>query len=651
MDMKQGYREYNTWLQRGSSASMPQTAIQVPAGAGFIRKECRLGLVRLFGEGIVQANAQFTINCRFEEAISAEGYVITGSGDGIDIAALDTRGLLYGMYAMLARLRLGDDPRTLSLSSVPRVERRAINHWDNITGRIERGYSGCSLFFRDGTIEYDTQRVQDYARMLASMGINEVCLNNVNVTPESAKLITPELLPKLSALAAVFRAFHIRLLIAVHFESPVLLGGLPTADPVDAAVAAWWRKAVATVYAAIPDLAGFLMKADSEFRDGPASFGRTQADGANVIARALRPFGGIVYWRCFVYNCKQDWRDMQTDRPMAAYEHFQPLDGKFENNVILQIKNGPSDFQVREPNSPLLGAMPSTRQALELQITQEYTGQQIDLYALAVQWQEILDATVDGAKETREFVGPDRNIQAFAAVANVGDNENWTGHTLAQANLYAYGRMAWDPDLTAEAVLREWIGLTFGTAPELVNPLLAMMLQSRDTFEKYNAPLGIGWMVNVGSHYGPSVDGYEYMGWGTYHRADHRAIGVDRTPKGTGFTRQYHPSVAAQYEDLSTCPMELLLFFHRLQYDYLLPTGVSVLQHIYDTHFEGVREVEGFQATWQALETYLPPQAFASVYERFMRQLENAREWRDVINTYFYRKTGIPDQHGRLIYP
>lgn len=651
MDRMSNYQEYDAWLQHGSPLAMPPVSVSVPVGAETAGDECRLGLTRLFGDDILSDDAPFSIVYRMDPSIAPEGYAVTSNAEGIEVAAKDSRGLLYGTYAVLECLALGESPRTLRLAGAPRVARRALNHWDNMDGQVERGYSGRSLFFRGGSIHYDAQRIRDYARMLASIGINEVCLNNVNVTPESARLITPALLPQLAALADIFRPFHIRLLIAVHFNSPMMLGGLPTSDPMDPAVVAWWREAAATVYAAIPDLAGFLMKADSEFRDGPASYQRTQADGANAIARALRPYGGVVYWRCFVYNCMQDWRDTRTDRPKAAYEHFHPLDGAFDDNVILQIKNGPSDFQVREPNSPLLGAMPRTRQALELQITQEYTGQQIDLYALAVQWQEILDTPANQDRVTRDLIGGAENIQAFAAVANTGDDENWTGHTLAQANLYAYGRMAWDPALQAETVLREWTELTFGTEPALVEPLLAMLLRSRSAYEKYNAPLGIGWMVNVGHHYGPSVDGYEYMGWGTYHRADHRAIGIDRTPAGTGFTRQYAPWLAAQYERPETCPLPLLLFFHRLPYDYRLPDGKALLQAIYDSHFEGVEDVEGFVESWQGLRKYLPPAAHASVSERLSRQLRNAREWRDVINTYFYRKTGTSDQQGRRIYP
>jgi len=529
-----------------------------------------------------------------------------------------------------------------------KIEERILNHWDNIDGSVERGYSGRSLFFDGGNICFDTDRIRDYARLLASVGINRVCCNNVNVTERSARMITTELLPDVARLAAVFRECGIRFIIAVDFTAPRLLGGLTTYDPLDDAVADWWKKAAAEVYKHIPDLAGFLVKADSEFRDGPAALGRTQADGANGIARALKPFGGKAYWRCFVYNCVQDWRDTKTDRPKAAYDHFFPLDGNFDDNVILQIKHGPSDYQVREPNSPLLGAMKHTNQAIELQVTQEYTGQQIDMYALAVQWEEIFSAPISDTRTMRDLMG--REVTAIAAVANTGLDMNWTGHTLSQANLYSFGRLACDPTLTAREVLSEWIGLTFGDNPKLHEPLLEMMLKSRSVYEKYTTPLGLCWMVNINHHYGPSPEGYEFMKWGTYHRANHEAIGVDRTEKGTGYTAQYHPYLNKLYSDKETCPEELLLYFHRLPYDYRLKCGKTLLQYMYDSHFEGYDEVEEFIKTWDSLKPLLPECAYSSVSERLQQQLKNASEWRDVVNTYFYRLAGKADDHGRLIY-
>ena len=552
----------------------------------------------------------------------------------------------YSECKMWLRNEKDDNSAPPAVTSV--IEERILNHWDNITGVVERGYSGNSLFFKNGEVDYDPERIHSYARILASIGINRVCCNNVNVTERAARLITDELLPDIAGLAAIFREYGIRFIIAVDFTSPRLLGGLKTYDPLDEQVIKWWKNAAKEVYKYIPDLAGFLVKADSEFRDGPAALGRTQADGANVIARALKPHGGKVYWRCFVYNCTQDWRDTKTDRPRAAYDHFYPLDRYFDKNVILQIKHGPSDFQVREPNSPLIGAMKNTKQAIELQVTQEYTGQQIDLYALAAQWEEVFSAPVSDKKTMRDLLG--KEVKAIVAVANTGLDENWTGHTLAQANLYSFGRMACDPSLTAREVLSEWIELTFGINPKLKEPLLEMMLASRCVYEKYTSPLGLGWMVNINHHYGPSPEGYEFSKWGTYHRANHKAIGIDRTENGTGFTSQYHPYLNELYSNPKTCPEEFLLYFHRLPYDYRLKSGKTLLQHIYDTHFEGYEEVEGFIKTWDSVKSLLPESVHNSVAAKLQLQLANAREWRDIINTYFYRLTGLPDEKGRQIY-
>jgi alpha-glucuronidase len=364
-----------------------------------------------------------------------------------------------------------------------------------------------------------------------------------------------------------------------------------------------------------------------------------------------------VIWRCFVYNCKQDWRDRSTDRARAAYDHFKPLDGRFHDNVILQIKNGPMDFQVREPVSPLFGAMEATNQMIEFQITQEYTGQQRHLCYLVPQWKEVLDfetyaqgagssvkRIVDGSLYSRRFSG-------FAAVSNIGSDTNWTGHLLAQANWYGYGRLAWNTELSAEAIAEEWVRLTFGGDDRLVQTILGMLMDSLSIYESYTAPLGVGWMVNPGHHYGPNVDGYEYSKWGTYHFADCDGIGVDRTVKtGTGYAGQYRGDNAAQYEFVEECPDELLLFFHHVPYTHVLHSGTTVIQHIYDTHFNGVERAEQLKEAWNSLAGIVKEGMYCQVAERLKEQTEHAREWCDMINTYFYRKSGISDKLGRKIY-
>jgi alpha-glucuronidase len=481
------------------------------------------------------------------------------------------------------------------------------------------------------------------------VGINRISINNVNVRGAAKLLITEEYLPEVQKLAALFRPFGIRLFLSVNFAAPYSFGGLTTADPLDAGVLAWWKERAAIIYRYIPDLAGFLVKADSEFEPGPFQYGRTHAEGANMLAAALAPHGGEVIWRCFVYNCVQDWRDTTADRARAAYDHFMPLDGSFAENVILQIKFGPYDFQVREPVSPLFGALAKTRHILELQITQEYTGHQIDLCFLPWIWADIMefDTAQGEASQMKELIG--HRIEGIAAVGNVGLDANWTGHTLAQANLYGFGRISWNPRLSPEEIAGEWAALTFGDSPA-AETVSGILLVSYPVYEKYNAPFGICFMVTPGLHYGPSIEGYEFSKWGTYHRADTEAIGIDRGPGGTGYTEQYAEKNARLFADPHTCPESLILFFHRLRYDFVMKNGETLLQNIYNTHFEGYDEVENMLAAWKGLAGRISGEVYDSVLQRLERQLSNAREWRDVVNTYFWRKTGIPDSRGRKIY-
>ncbi len=543
-------------------------------------------------------------------------------------------GLLYGVYRYIASLRTG---ALLSEGTFePAYPIRMLDCWDNADGSIERGYAGRSLFFDNNGLNYDPERVRQLGRMLASVGINTLCINNVNVNPPMEKLIMPEWLGKLAELSAIFRPFAVKLLVCVDYASPTYYG-IPTADPLDERVAEWWRNRADEVYAAIPDLAGFVVKADSEHRPGPFTYGRNHAEGANMLARALKPHGGKLIWRCFVYNCKQDWRDSTTDRPKAAYEHYAYLDGSFEDNVILQIKNGPFDFQVREPVSPLLLAMPQTGKALEVQLAQEYTGQQIDIYAMPEMWREIFELMPRG------------NIGSITAVSNLGDSPFWTGHPFAQFNLFAFGRFAWNPGLTCEELAHEWSRLTYDLSGDDENALCSLLCMSRDAYEKYTAPLGICWMVYPHSHYGPSPDGYEYTPWGTYHKANRDAVGIDRTLNGTGYTRQYPEDIAALYENLDTCPDKLILFFHRLRYDYRMKDGRTLIQRIYDDHFEGAERVLEMAEILDSIP--LDEDVKQEAELRMEAQKMNSREWRDIINTFFYRLSGIGDEQGRDIYP
>ena len=579
--------------------------------------------------------------------LNPDGFVLLRRpGQQVVIGGSDS-GLLYGVFALLRPPAPGEPEVTVH---APTYRLRMLDHWDNMTahpkmGTVKRGYAGDSLFFHEGEVREDLGRVDSYARLLASIGINRVVINNVNVHERESLLITDQL-PGAARIADVLRPWGIRLHLAVNFAAPISVGGLPTADPLDPSVANWWAEATAGVYAAIPDFGGYLVKADSEGQPGPFAYGRDHADGANLLATALAPFGGLVHWRAFVYNHTQDWRDRNTDRARAAYDHFAPLDGRFADNVIVQIKHGPMDFQVREPVSPLLAALPGTEVAVELQITQEYTGQQHHVCYLGRSWSQVLRFGL--ADEGRRSVAD--LVNGLVAVPNTGTDEFWTGHPLAQANLYAFGALAWDPTADPDRVLADWAGLTFAD-PEVAATVVELMADSWETHESYTAPLGVGFMVRPHFHYGPDVDGYEYTPWGTYHFADRDGIGVDRTrATGTGYTGQYALPWQDIYEDLATCPDELLLFFHHVPYAHRLQSGTTVIQHISDTHYEGVDRVQEIVSTWSGLQGRVDEPVFQRVSERLAEQLRSAIEWRDQLCTYFWRKSGIADERGRALY-
>lgn len=596
----------------------------------------------------------------FDNSTKEEAYLIknvtNNNQDRIIITSKSSEGKLFGVFKFLQEIKMKTDLRTINIFTSPANNIRMLNHWDNLDGSIERGYAGRSIFYKDNDLRENLERIKDYARMLVSIGINAVSINNVNVSEEETKLID-EKIDIVTKINAIFKQYGIKTYLSINYASPIQLSGFNTADPLDKEVRNWWRNKVEEIYNKIPDFGGFVVKADSEGRPGPFTYGRSHAQGANMLAEALKPYGGFLIWRCFVYNCEQDWRDYETDRARAAYDNFKPLDGKFADNVILQIKNGPMDFQVREPVSPLFGAMPETNQMLELQITQEYTGQQKDLCYLLPQWKEVIDfdtyARGEGSAVKRILDGSLFNQQntGFAAVVNVGDDENWTGHFLALANLYAYGRLAWNPDLKTKEITEEWIKSTFGNNKLVIDILKKMLLNSWEIYENYTSPLGIGWMVSPGHHYGPDINGYEYSKWGTYHRADHFGIGVDRTAKtGTGYTNQYFKENARRYESLTECPDELLLFFHHVPYTHKLDSGKTLIQHIYDTHFKGVEQVKELQDLWSKLKKNVNEKIYVNVKERLEMQLDNAVEWRDRINTYFYRMSTIDDKYDRKIY-
>jgi alpha-glucuronidase len=589
--------------------------------------------------------------------LGAEGYWLDwegsiDSGATLVVAGADQRGVLYGAFALLRLFASGENVAYLNLRSHPAMEVRWVDQWDNADGSIERGYAGRSIFFEGGKVREDLKPVAEYARLLASVGINGCNVNNVN---NAAPFLNSEMIHGLTSVADAMRPWGVRLAISVDVASPQKIGGLTTYDPLDPEVKAWWSEKVNEIYALIPDFAGFTVKADSEGQPGPASYGRTPADAANTLAAALAPHGGVVLYRAFVYNHHLDWNDPKADRARAAYDIFHPLDGKFAPNVIVQTKEGPIDFQVREPVSPLFGGLTETSQAMELQITQEYTGQQRHLVYLAPMWKQVLDfdMRVGGSATPVKKIIAGKN-GGMVGVSGVG-RDAWLGSPLAMANLFAFGRLAWDPSLAPEEIASEWVRLTLLAYPDErlrrddIQRVVDMLMQSWPAYEDYTGPLGLQTLTDItGSHYGPGIEGSENNGWGQWHRADHEGVGMDRSvATGTGFAGQYPPEVAKIYETAATTPDDLLLFFHHVPYTYKLHDGKTVIQYLYDSHYAGAAQAAEFVRDWVSLKGHIDPALYDNVLPRLEYQAGHAIVWRDAIVQYFFKLSGIPDDQDR----
>lgn len=589
-----------------------------------------------------------------EESLGEEGYAIEKKFSRVIVKANFAKGLLYGFYYIYRQVR---QKQTLeSTHSIPNQSFRMINHWDNMDGSIERGYAGDSIFYKDNTFRRDYDLVRQYARLLASVGINALSINNVNVHEFETRLILESSLPDVKMLNDIFSSYGIKTFLSINFAAPKKLGGLQTADPLNQEVIDFWETTIAKIYQIIPDFGGFVVKADSEGEPGPFAYGRGHDEGANLFGRILGEYGGLCIWRCFVYDCAQDWRDRSIDRARAAYDHFLPLDGKFDDNVILQIKLGALDFQVIEPLSPLFGALRHTNQIIEFQLTQEYTGQQRAIYYQVPVWKEVLDFDTkyeyepSVVKELLKTNSVNPKLSGICAVGVVGMDDNWTHHKLMQSNIYAYGRLCWDNELSSETIAEEWSKLTFSISEEAHKKVVSILTTSRETYRLYNAPNGVGFMCKPNVHYGPSIDGYEYDRWGTYHFADRNGIGNNRTVTGTKYVEQYSPARCQEYNNLATCPDELLLWFHHVPYEHVLQNGKTLIQDIYDNHFVGVQRVADYQAVWESLAEEMDTTSFENVRELLEEQYAMAIEWRDQVNTYFYRKSGVADEQGRRIY-
>lgn len=562
--------------------------------------------------------------------LGKEGYTIRTSEGKTVLEAATEQGLLYATYHLLRLQAEGADCTRLDIREKPAFDIRVLNHWDNLDGTVERGYAGRSLWKWEELTDSVPARYREYARANASVGINGTVLNNVNA---SAEILSAGYLQKVRKLADVFRPYGIRVYLSVNFASPIKLGGLSTADPLNEGVARWWKEKVQEIYGLIPDFGGFLVKANSEGQPGPCDYGRTHAEGANMLAEALKPYGGIVMWRAFVYS------PSDADRAKQAYLEFQPLDGRFRDNVMVQVKNGPIDFQPREPYSPLFGAMPHTPLMVEFQITQEYLGHSNHLAYLATMW-----------KEFYRYVQPS-SLKGVAGVVNVGDNVNWCGHDFAQANWYAYGRLAWNPALSAEEIAREWLAQTFTTDRRFVEPMTQVMMDSREAVVDYMMPLGLHHIFAWGHHYGPEpwceVPGAR-PDWlpSYYHQADKEGLGFDRSRSGSDAVSQYPDSLARVFDSLERCPEEYLLWFHHVNWNHLLHSGRSLWDELCYKYQKGVDEVRAFQQVWKEMQPYVDAERYQAVAERLDIQAGDAVWWKDACLEYFRTFSNQPYPKG-----
>lgn len=567
-----------------------------------------------------------TLSIEKDKQLAPDGFRIRCIKEKLILSSPTPIGLLYGAYHLLRWQESGQPVR--STTENPAYALRILNHWDNIDGTIERGYAGQSLWIWEELPDTLSGRYEVYARANASIGINGTVLNNVNASPQ---ILSTTYLEKVKALADTFRPYGIRVYLSVNFASPMILGGLQTADPRDKQVIRWWKDKTREIYRLIPDFGGFLVKANSEGQPGPCDFGCTHAEGANMLADALKPHKGIVMWRAFVYS------PSDADRAKQAYQEFQPLDGKFRDNIIVQIKNGPIDFQPREPYNPLFGAMPKTAQMVEFQITQEYLGFSNHLVYLAPMWKEFF-----------RFVSPS-SLKAIAGVTNIGTDANWCGHPFAQSNWYAFGRLAWNPALSSEDIADEWLKLTFSHDKNFIEPVSRIMLESREAVVDYMMPLGLHHLFAWGHHYGPEPWCHipnARPDWlpSYYHRADAEGIGFNRSIRGSNATAQYCDSLGKLYDTPATCPEEYLLWFHHLPWTYRMKSGRTLWEELCLHYDYGVRQVRNFQRIWDSMEEYIDEERFKEVQQRLKIQVSDAIWWKDACLLYFqeYDKQPIP---------
>ena len=579
-----------------------------------------------------------------DEALGRDGYRLVFSKGKVTVEANTAIGTLYGVYGLLRLQQTDALPKgAKTITEVPAFEYRALNHWDNLNGSVERGYAGQSLWNWAELPETVSPVYQEYARANASVGINATAINNVNA---NADILTTEYLKKVKVLADIFRPYGLKIFLSLNFAAPKHIGGLDTSDPLDPRVVQFWKDKTAEIYSLIPDFGGFLVKANSEGQSGPQDYGRTHADGANMVADALAPYGGVVFWRAFVYDAQAE------DRAMQASDEFVPLDGQFRDNVLIQVKNGPIDFQPREPISPLFGQAPNTNLMLEVQITQEYLGHSKHMVYLHPLWKECLDTDTyefgEGSTVAAITEGKYRNnkLSAISGVTNIGNDVNWCGHQMIQINWYAYGRMAWNPDLSSDQIADEWLRQTFSSDPKFIKPVKDMLDRSREVTVSYEMPLGLHHIMASNAHFGPGPweDSYR-KDWSPlfYHKAGPDGVGFDRTvATGSGATAQYNEPLASTYENIDTCPENLLLWFHHVPWDYKMKDGKTLWDELCYTYQHGIEDAADYIKIWEKVEPYVDNQRYQEVRTKLIRQAKDAMWWRDAVILYFQTFSNMP---------
>jgi len=586
------------------------------------------------------------------ENLGKEGFIITKgkiqNKDVTVITANEDVGVLYGVFHFLKLLQTNQQIEMIDIVSSPKIDIRLLNHWDNLNRFVERGYAGFSIWDWHKLPDYIYPQYKDYARANASIGINGTVLTNVNA---NARILTHDYLLKVAALADVFRPFGIKVYLTARFSAPIEIGGLKAADPTVIEVQEWWKNKAKEIYDLIPDFGGFLVKANSEGQPGPQNYGRNHAEGANMLADAVAPFGGIVMWRAFVYD-----NEVPVDRAKQAYNEFKPLDGEFRKNVLVQVKNGAIDFQPREPFHPLFGGMPNTPLMMEFQITQEYLGQATNLVYLAPMYKEVLEADTyakgKGSTVAKVIDGSldNHSLSAIAGVSNTGTDRNWTGHLFGQANWYAYGRLAWNHELTSEEIADEWIKMTFSNDSQIINSIKKIMLPSHEYCVNYMTPIGLHHIMGWDHHYGPApwIKDKHRADWTSvyYHKADENGIGFNRTPTGSNATEQYHPEVAEFFSSLETCPEEFLLWFHHLPWNYQMKSGRTLWDEMCYRYYSGVEGVRDMVKIWNSLESKIDSPRFNHVKMLLGIQEKEAVWWRNACLLYFQTFSKLPIPEG-----